>query len=172
MLKAIGLFLILIGGAGSGYAFSTQLSSRYAQLKELQRMTALLIGEISYGNTPLPEGLAQVGKRLNEPFAGFLKELSEELKKKPQETLEELFAKHVKTDLKHSCLKPGDLEALLRMSSSLGYLDRDMQLRNLRLYETEVQQEITDTYASMPGKKKMYQTLGIMGGLFLVILLI
>ncbi len=172
MLKLLGLICMIAGGAGVGYSMSAQVGRRYRQLKELQRLAALLMGEISYGNTPLPEGLRRIAGRLEEPFCSFVLAISSQLKRAPGVTLSEVFEECVQGYLGQSCLKETDLEALCRMGSCLGYLDKDMQMRTLRLYEAELVQEISDTYESMPGKKKLYQTLGIMGGLFLVILLI
>lgn len=172
MLKALGLFLILAGGSGVGYSFSNQLSTRYRQLRELQRFVALLRGDVSYGNTPLPEALWQAAGKIETPLREFLYSLSKELKSFPQENMAQLFSRHVEEDLRHCALTKSDKESLCRMGDTLGYLDREMVLRNLQLYETELEQELVGLWESMAGKKKMYQTLGIMGGLFLVILLI
>lgn len=172
MLKLLGLIFMIAGGAGVGYSMSVQVGRRYRQLKELQRLAALLMGEISYGNTPLPEGLRRISDRLEEPFCSFVLAVSNQLQSSFGVSLADVFQDCVFEYLGQSCLKEADLEGLCRMGSCLGYLDKEMQMRTLRLYEAELVQEIADTYESMPEKKKLYQTLGIMGGLFLVILLI
>lgn len=100
----------------------------------------------------------------------FLNELAREMMEFPSKTFAELFSQKVDQYLKESSLNQKDLEMLCHMGASLGYLDRDMQLRTLKLYETELQQEVLAAYETMPGRQKLYQTLGIMGGMFLVIL--
>lgn len=170
VLKVIGLICMIAGGAGVGYSMSVQVGRRYRQLQALQRMVAFLMGEITYGNTPLPEALKHAAERMEEPFASFLNELAKEMMKFPSKTFAELFSQNVYHHLKGSSLDKKDLEMLCHMGTSLGYLDRDMQLRTLQLYETELNQEVVAAYETMPGRQKLYQTLGIMGGLFLVIL--
>lgn len=172
MIKMLGLICIIAGGSGIGYSMSRQISRRYEELLNLQRMTAMLVGEITYGNTPLPEALCSIARRLDGPVAVFLDKLSAVLLEQPHESLAVLFAQNMRESLGKSQLQEKDLQALARMGSFLGYLDRDMQLRTLKLYQTELEREIEDTYKSMPGKKKLYQCIGIMGGLFLVILLL
>lgn len=172
MIKILGFICIIAGGSGIGYSMSRQISRRYEELQNLQRMTGMLAGEITYGNTPLPEALSSIGRRLDGSVAVFLDKLSENLMEQPHESLAILFEQKMRENLEKSQLQEKDLEALSKMGSFLGYLDRDMQLRTLKLYQTELEREIQDTYKSMPGKKKLYQSIGIMGGLFLVILLL
>lgn len=170
VLKIAGLICMIAGGVGVGYSMSVQVGRRYHQLQELQRMAAFLMGEITYANTPLPEALKHTAQRMEEPFASFLEELVKEMMKFPSGTFAELFEQSVYLCLGASSLEKKDLEMLCHMGASLGYLDRQMQIRTLQLYETELKQEVMNTYESMPGRQKLYQTLGIMGGLFLVIL--
>lgn len=172
MIKMLGLICIIVGGSGIGYSMSQQVSRRYTELQNLQRMAAMLVGEITYGNTPLPEALSSIGRRLEGPVADFLDKLSKNLLEQPHESLAVLFEQRMRECLGKSQLQEKDLETLARMGSFLGYLDRDMQLRTLKLYQSELEREMEDTYKSMPGKKKLYQCIGIMGGLFLVILLL
>ena len=60
----------------------------------------------------------------------------------------------------------------MQMGAFLGYLDKDMQLGTLDLYLQELAGEIKAAQESIPGKQKVCRSLGIMGGLFLVLLLI
>ena len=52
----------------------------------------------------------------------------------------------------------------------LGYLDREMQLRQLSLYESEFERMIQKAKETAPAKKKLYHSLGVFGGAMLAIL--
>lgn len=171
-LKLAGLLCLITGGTGLGWTMGAQVAGRCRMLRELKRMAALLTGEISCAAAPLPEALAHAAVRLEGPLCVFLKELSEELVCSPPESLAAVFSRHVKEDLRGNCLMERDLESLRRMGEALGYLDREMQLRSLRLYEEELCLELEDACRSMPQKRKVYRTAGVMGGLFLAILLL
>ena len=47
-----------------------------------------------------------------------------------------------------------------------------MQIEQLRLFQKELEIEIESLEKSMPARQKMYQSLGISAGVFLVILLL
>ena len=46
-----------------------------------------------------------------------------------------------------------------------------MQLRQLELCEDEIQRFLEELRKEMPEKKKLYQSLGVLGGIFLAVLL-
>ena len=45
-----------------------------------------------------------------------------------------------------------------------------MQLKQLTAYEEELSRHIAALHEEMPGKKKVYQSLGILGGILLAVL--
>ena len=46
-----------------------------------------------------------------------------------------------------------------------------MQISTLELYQQELELELKEIEATIPAKKRIYQSLGVMGGLFLAIAL-
>ncbi len=52
----------------------------------------------------------------------------------------------------------------------LGYLDKEMQLANLDLYLSETDEKLVRLAQELPARKKLFQVLGVMAGLFLAIL--
>jgi stage III sporulation protein AB len=51
-------------------------------------------------------------------------------------------------------------------------MDLEMQMRQLSLYENNLEAEILKRKAEVSGKKKLYQGIGILGGLLLAVLLV
>ena len=54
----------------------------------------------------------------------------------------------------------------------LGYLDTEMQLSAIRLYLEHLEQSLAEAQEQMGSRQRLYQSLGIAGGVFLVILLL
>ena len=52
----------------------------------------------------------------------------------------------------------------------LGYLDREMQIKQIELLETDVEEQRRQLREKMPEQKKICQSLGIMGGILLAVL--
>lgn len=167
----MGAALIILSSSGIGFSYSARLGRRMEQLRQLQRMAILLRGEISYGNAPLPEALASIGRKLDEPLSVFLRKVASRLREYPDKSFQQVFRDEVGDCLKQSALSVKDKDMLMQMGAFLGYLDREMQLRTVELYLQELCREIQVSGESVPGRQKLFRSLGILGGLFLVILL-
>jgi len=172
MIKIAGVCLVILSCTGIGYLMSVQLTRRYQELKMLQRMVVLIKGEISYGKSALPEVLAQVGKKLEEPFQNFLLMLAKKTGEYGGKSFTQLFSESVDENLHTSFLSAKDKGNLKQMGQYLGYLDIAMQMNMLEMYLKELEMEIQETGNTIPGKKKIYQSLGIMSGIFLAIVFV
>ena len=64
------------------------------------------------------------------------------------------------------------VEELARLGEDLGYMDITMQENTINLYLEELKGEISQTRQEAPARKKLYQALGLMAGMFLAILLV
>lgn len=172
MLRIGALCILVCASAGLGYLMGQRLSKRLEQLKVLKRMMLFLQGEISCARSPLPEAFWNVAGRLPEPFREFLREVSEDLCRYEGETLGEVFAENADCHLKDTSLTREDLERLKELGENLGYLDKAMQLAHLETYGRELDMAIEELTEGLPVRKKLFRSLGIMGGLFLAILFI
>ena len=56
------------------------------------------------------------------------------------------------------------------LGEKLCYLDREMQIRQLELYETDFLYLLQNLRKDKEEKKKIYRSLGVMGGILLAIL--
>lgn len=171
MMRWIGCIMMMISGAGLGFYYSARFGRRVALLTGLYQMVNLLKGEISYGNRPLPEAFLRMKGKLKAPLSDFAVCVAEEAKRQQGRPFSEIFSDAVQEILKGTALKETDLEALIDMGKHLGYLDRQMQLRVLDFYGHNLQDSIHTLRQELPSQKKVCQSLGVMGGLFLAILL-
>ena len=62
-------------------------------------------------------------------------------------------------------------ESFLSLGEKLGYLDREMQVAQLTLLEEELGYRIKTLKSAMPKQQKTYQSMGILGGILLAVLL-
>lgn len=63
-----------------------------------------------------------------------------------------------------------EMEILRTLGRRLGYLDREMQIKQIELLETDVEEQRRQLREKMPEQKKICQSLGIMGGILLAVL--
>ena len=88
------------------------------------------------------------------------------------EKLSQICRECAESALKKSCLTHGEKDAFFSFGEYLGYMDLEMQMRQLSLYENNLEAEILKRKAEVSGKKKLYQGIGILGGLLLAVLLV
>lgn len=172
MLKFAGACLILVSAAGIGVSFASDLKRRYQELRILKQLVYMLRGEIRYTKTPLSEAFSHISVRIPEPFGPFLAAVSEEMDKADGRCFGDIWRELIRTRLSQSRLNRTDKERLETLGEVLGYLDLEMQLSAIDLYLEQLEISLREAEGSIGSKQKLYQSLGVAGGIFLVILLI
>lgn len=172
MLKIIGTVLVIFACAALGYGKSAGISARLFLLREIEKMLLLLMGEITYRKETLPEAMLRVSGKVQEPLHGFLKETAKMAQKYQGERFAGIFRENAEKYLKNSDLTQKDFEEFVQLGEYLGYLDADMQKNTSQWYLQQLKTEIEALAGEIPAKKKLYQSLGILSGIFLAILLL
>ena len=83
-----------------------------------------------------------------------------------------LFLVRAMTEALDDCSTKEEKEELQEAGCSLGTGDRAMQKANLDRYEARLVQRIAELQKGLPERKRLCQSLGIMGGLFLFLILV
>jgi stage III sporulation protein AB len=172
MLKLIGAILTISSASAMGVYFSTIIKLRLEDLKELKKYIYILRGEIRYGGTPLPEAIGNLAKRSQSNYKDFFLIMSEKLVKLEGSTFLQIWEASVNEDLKGTCLNKKDKESLIRFGENLGYLDKEMQLNTIDLFVSGLEQEIEEMTATVKEKTRLYSLLGVLGGIFITIVII
>ena len=176
MLKLAATLLLLLGGAGIGYARSRELTEREKNLEILLQILFFLKGEIRCANSSLPDAFRGIADKIRGPFGDILKDAAGEMDKAGGRNLKEIFEVCIQRNPQGKDLrkKPRngreELEFWQILGSRLGYLDREMQIRQIELLETELEGCRRQFREKLPEQKKICQTLGILGGVLLAVL--
>lgn len=168
----LGAILVIAGCTGVGFYTGNQLGERLNQIMELVKITEFLKGEITFSRSTLPEAMERIGKRTVNPFDDFLKNLSQQMKKYSGEGFAELLQIKMSEYLSEVALTKDDLQEFYLTYRNLGYLDKEMQIHLLERYIKEQEKEIDVLYQQLPVQKKLFHSLGVLGGVFLAIILI
>ncbi len=172
IMKIIGCSLIILSTTGIGFYFSIDMKSRMEDLKEWKKLICLLRGDIRYANTPLPEAINSAGRRHEGNFHAFFNTVGTQLQELVGETLAAIWKSAAEKELSCTSLNKKDKIQLIRFGENLGYLDKDMQMNSFELYLTQLDEEITELSRTIKGKAYLYNSLGIMAGVFITIIMI
>lgn len=171
MLKLAGIAFLLLGGTGIGYARSLELTRSEKELESLRQLLFLLKGEIRCANSTLSDAFRQIAGKIGEPFGDILRETAEMMEKADGKTLEEIIYICGEKELGNKNQSRRELLEILRsLGSRLGYLDKEMQIRQIELLETEVEDRRRQLREKLPEQKKICRSLGLLGGILLAVL--
>lgn len=166
MYKIVGSILVLFTCTGIGLELGREAQKHLEQLEELKKIFIFIKSEIEYSRMPLGSVFRKVSEKTQSIFQIWLRELAKDLEKHEKGTFQKIWEKSIDIHLRGSVLKKQELDELSQIGSSLGYLE------TLDLYLEQLEFTIQRTREESKSKKKLYQSMGVMGGVFLVIVLL
>lgn len=166
MLKIIGCVFILASCTGIGFSKSNEMQSHLNELEELKKVFYLLKSELQYTRAPFAEVFEKIGQKTRMPFQTWLFDLCTRLNEKRDGMFWGMWCDSIEEKLKNCRLKEDELNELKNVGKNLEYIE------SLDLYIEQMEYQIKNTRESYRTKRKLCQSLGIVGGIFLVILLL
>lgn len=170
--KVIGCILVILSSTCMGFYFSNEIKCRIADLKELKKLIVLLRGDIRYGSTPLPEAISAIERRHDGCFKPFFSKVSSRLYELSGVTFSEVWKDALDKELAGTSLTKKDKSFLLQFGENLGYLDKDMQMNTFDLFISQLEDVINETSKTVKEKAYLYNSLGIMAGIFISIVML
>lgn len=172
VLKTAGAVLVMAGASGYGSWLAGNYRSRLVLLERLRQMIFLLKGQITYAHAPLPEAFEAVGRRTEGALGELFLQLSERMERQQGEPFCQLWREEVERLGADVALARTDRQSLAALGEHLGFMDCEMQERNLLLYLEQLDLVIGDLRSHRQERCRLYTTLGVMGGMFLAVLLL
>lgn len=170
MLKLLGVGCILTASVGLGFYESWELTRHEQDLKQIRQMILFMSGEIAFGHLSLEQTFHCVAEKVQGIYKEFLEVTAKTMKMSHGQKFAEIYRECAEEILCSARLSGEERERLYAFGEYLGYLDKEMQLRQLKLYEQELERTIEEFHLEMTGRKKVYQNLGIFGGILLAVL--
>ena len=170
LIQTLGALLIIGSSIMWGAYMASKSYFRLRDLREMKRAFGILISEIDYIQSPLQEAAENIAAKCSPPINGIFKEFSKGLSGKVN--IWELWSEIIEASKKDSYFREEDLEIFKSFGKTLGYLDREMQIRNIEMQIDYISQKSDELEETWEKSRKMYLSLGALGGAMTVILLI
>lgn len=158
--------MIISACSGIGFAKSNDLQSHLNELEEIKKLFYLLRSELQYTRAPFAEVFEKIAAKVEEPYRAWLINLSQRLSEKAQGSFWEIWCLSITENLQKANIKVDELEELKSVGKNLEYKE------SLDLFIEQMEYRIKNTRESYRSKRKLCKSMGIMGGIFLVILLL
>lgn len=171
-LKMAGAAMVVAGTSGYGVWMAGNYQNRLSLLEQLRKMIFLLKGQILYANAPLPEALEAVGERTEGVLSEWMLQVSKRLAEQQGEPFCQIWREEVGRLDADAALAKTDRQSLAALGEHLGFLDCEMQERNLLLYLEQLDLVIGELRSHRQERCRLYTSLGVMSGMFLAVLLL
>lgn len=169
MIRAIGGGLIIITCSALGFRIAKTYRDRPRELTDIASAIRMLRAEIEFNLTPLPEALRRIADRTNPPLQSTFEMASERLTR--GDSVQEAFDDSVDYLRTHSALSKEDVEALKDFTKTLGTSDLLHQTQQLDNAISRIQSLESDARALQQKNERLWQYLGLLLGLLIVIVL-
>jgi len=167
----VGAVVILVSCTALGFYFAAQEKFRVHDLQEFKKALMILSSEIEHMRTPLPLACANIAKRTNDPVSALFGQFSDLLSNETGETAYQLWLQTLNGQKKRSYLAAEDWDALEGFGKTLGYLDKQMQQSAIACTVDYIDEKVTGLQTQSDKNSRMYRSLGVIGGLLLVVVL-
>lgn len=169
--KLIGGILIICASTLLGFVFSREDQGKLNTLYEIQRILIMLKGEITYNKAPVADAFLNLSHHVKEPFRGFFQKTGEELDKSFGKTLETVWKECCDSELKELVIAKEDKQEFREFGANMGYLDAQMQVASLTLYSEKMDIRIKERANGIRERQRICKLMGVMGGIFLVLII-
>lgn len=171
VIRLAGAALVLSACSGMGFFFAGQWGERLKNMEYLKKLMFLLKGEIVYAHSPLTEGFERTGEKGGGEIGNLFLRVARRLNRQQGEPFYTIWQEEIDALPKSCCLKEEDRQSLKGLGEHLGYLDLEMQERTILLYLEQMDLTIGYLREHKQERRRLYTSLGIMGGIFLTILM-
>jgi len=169
-LRIFGMMLTLAASSALGLYLSSLGKFRRQDLLEFKKALLILKSEIEYIAAPLPEAIANIAVRTADPISKIFTDFALSLKDNDEgETAYQLWLAAIHSHKKKSFLKKNDWELIESFGKTLGYLDKQMQVDSIRFVTDYVDSQVEELQAEENKNQRMYRSLGVIGGILLLV---
>ena len=172
MLRFIGGILIITATTGAGILYGMELQEYLEKLLYIRHIIYMIKGELESSQAPLSEAFGRISVRVREPYRRWLSAMEKQVENREEDAFLKIWMRSVDKYLKELHLKSEHSIQLKELGTYLGQTDGASESRNLQLYLGRLELEIEKVREGMAAKKRIGNCLGVMGGIFLVVLLI
>ena len=171
MLQIAGIILIMIATTLGGMYYANAPIFRIKDLKVIKKALMILHSEISYAYTPLPIAMDNIASRIESPINNIFADCAESLRQKTGQDITDIWADTLEKHTTSTYLTREDMDYLKSFGKTLGYLDKEMQINSIAVTTKYIEDKVEELSLTASKNKRLYQTLGILFGLLLVVAL-
>ena len=172
MIQIVGALLVLGAAVYFSACFAERERYRLQELKELERASVALEGQISYLAMPLPELMESIGEKAQGALQGIFLETALLMRERTGGSAEGIWSDVWERRKAETFLTKQDLEAVLLFGKTLGCADREQQAGNILLFRRYLEEAAAQGKKRLEKNGRLYYSIGGLSGLLLIVMLL
>ncbi|WP_042223482.1 stage III sporulation protein SpoIIIAB [Oceanobacillus manasiensis] len=170
-MQWIGALLLVMTSTWVGFDWSNKLSNRPKHIRQVKNALQILEAEILYSQLPLHEAFSVIASQIPSPTSKFFDYLYEELQHDKRD-LFYVWEQAIEVLTKYSSIGSNEQEILKQFGRTLGQHDFHQQQKHIQLTLSHLERELEEARDHHLKYGKMAKSLGVLCGLFVVLLLL
>lgn len=173
-IKLVGALLVVFAGAGFGACPVHKMKERIKEFEEFYLCLLRLKSEINHGGKPLPEAIKAAADNRKKGNSGVFRTVMSELAKRMEqgkESYESLLRSCVEEGFRESVIAKEEQDALIDTFLLLGGGDKERQVQLLSYYAENIRLSVVQEKQKQKEMSYVYRSLGILGGIFLSVIM-
>jgi len=171
MVKWMGYLLILAACFGLSEQAIGKIRDRRLALKHLLAWLSYFRGKILFENAAMEEALRESAKQAGAELSTFFCAVASELEERNGRTIREIWEEQSEQRKNSFSLGREEVAELKRFGTQLGEMDVKVQERAISRYEEELSAALKRVEEELSRKERLYRSLGVLAGCFIIILI-
>lgn len=168
-MRVVGGVVFLLGTVGLGIYQVTDYELAIAIRKQVYEMIRYLIAQIQVEHASIPDSICKVSARLSGVFGEILQNIQKQYMENEGKPLFTIWQEEM--GLVQEYLNDEDTKLLLQLFDQTGFYDTRTQLKKLQMTLDIFEEEIKELETQREKRCRLYQSMGLMIGIFVIILL-
>lgn len=168
-MRVVGGVVFLLGTVGLGIYQVTDYELAIAIRKQVYEMIRYLIAQIQVEHASIPDSICKVSARLSGVFGDILQNIQKQYMENEGKPLFTIWQEEMGNVQEY--LNDEDTKLLLQLFDQTGFYDTRTQLKKLQMTLDIFEEEIKELETQREKRCRLYQSMGLMIGIFVIILL-
>lgn len=171
-MKWVGLMLIFIGCTAIGFIMDYKKRLKLKEVENLIFSFEVLKSEIDYGLTPMEEACVSVAASALPQVGQVFKEFAEGIAARETIDLNQLWHRTLENQQSKLHLDGECYEVIEQFGSAAGYLDKEMQKKNIQMVLDKLRHLYQNQQAHYEKTSRLNTTMGMLFGICIIIFLV
>lgn len=171
-MKWIGAILLISATTFAGFEYARRYTNRPRQIRQLKNALQVLEAEIVYGQSPLIEVFQRLSKQVPKPLNEFFFLLNKEVTSSYETSFYSIWSFCLNKFWYKTAMKKTEKEIMDQFGQTLGQHDFVQQQKHIHLALSHLDRELENAEEENKTYTRLARSLGILTGLFLVLLFI